>query len=195
MLKRLKPVIDETAKELIDEMAARPDCDFITDVANIHPLKIICRILGMPEADEPLILVFETHGTARIGVLESGRGRPWEVRISPYGFLANVEGDVWADADKTSVKIPFEEIIKRTTAGGMLNVTFGYRRWFVELDGLYGRIEDEFDVGTLNTSVRVNQYQLELILGRRLYLPSLSWKSHAVPYTHSYLLDQLPFQM
>jgi hypothetical protein len=56
VLKRLKPVIDATAKDLIDEMAARGECDFITDVANIHPLKIICRILGMPESDEPLIL-------------------------------------------------------------------------------------------------------------------------------------------
>ena len=56
VLKKLKPVIDATAKELIDEMAAKGECDFITDVANIHPLKIICRILGMPEEDEPLIL-------------------------------------------------------------------------------------------------------------------------------------------
>ena len=94
--------------------------------------------------------------------------RPWELSITPYGFLASVDGDVWVDTEKESISIPFEDIIKRTTAGGMLNVTFGYKRWFVALDGIYGRIEDDFDVGTTNIDVRINQYQLDIMAGWRV---------------------------
>jgi hypothetical protein len=52
-------VIRETARAVVDQMpntGGEGECDFVTDVANVHPLKIICRILGMPESDEPLIL-------------------------------------------------------------------------------------------------------------------------------------------
>lgn len=48
--------IDEMAVKLIDRLGAEGEADWVTDVASLHPLSIICRILGAPEEDEPFIL-------------------------------------------------------------------------------------------------------------------------------------------
>jgi cytochrome P450 len=55
-LSKLQPLIDQTARELVDELGREGECDFISTIASIHPLKIIARILGVPESDEPFIL-------------------------------------------------------------------------------------------------------------------------------------------
>ena len=94
--------------------------------------------------------------------------RDWQFAITPYGFLASVEGDVFADGDNESIKIPFEDLIKRTTGGGMLNVVVGYKRWFLELDGIYGRVGDSFNIGSTSIDIRIKQYQLDAAIGYRL---------------------------
>jgi cytochrome P450 len=55
-LKRLDGLINDTARQLVDGLGREGECDFVTDIACQHPLKIIARILGVPEADEPMIL-------------------------------------------------------------------------------------------------------------------------------------------
>ncbi len=52
----LAPMVQETARRLVDGLGPSGECDFITEVASLHPLKVIARILGVPEADEPFIL-------------------------------------------------------------------------------------------------------------------------------------------
>ncbi|MAG29915.1 MAG: cytochrome P450 [Deltaproteobacteria bacterium] len=52
----LDPLVRETARKLVDGLGASGECDFITEIASIHPLKVIARILGVPESDEPFIL-------------------------------------------------------------------------------------------------------------------------------------------
>jgi len=52
----LRPLVEKTARDLVDELGEQGECDFIPTVASIHPLKIIARILGVPESDEPFIL-------------------------------------------------------------------------------------------------------------------------------------------
>ena len=49
-------VIEEMARQLIDGLGEEGECDFVAEIASIHPLKIISRILGAPEEDEPFIL-------------------------------------------------------------------------------------------------------------------------------------------
>jgi cytochrome P450 len=56
LMRKLQPLVDKTARELIDDLGPEGECDFITRIASLHPLKIISRILGVPEADEPFIL-------------------------------------------------------------------------------------------------------------------------------------------
>jgi hypothetical protein len=55
-LGRLDALVAETARQLVDGLGREGECDFVGQIASIHPLKVICRILGVPEADEPFIL-------------------------------------------------------------------------------------------------------------------------------------------
>ncbi|MFQ5417129.1 MAG: cytochrome P450 [Myxococcota bacterium] len=53
---RLDPLVRETARKLVDALGPEGECDFVQEIASLHPLKVICRILGVEEADEPMIL-------------------------------------------------------------------------------------------------------------------------------------------
>ncbi len=56
-LKKLEPMIAAVAREHVDRMAALgPECDFVNEVALFYPLRVIMRILGVPESDEPVML-------------------------------------------------------------------------------------------------------------------------------------------
>ncbi len=55
-LHHLDELVVSTARNLVDSLGPEGECDFVTDIASIHPLKVICRILGVPESDEPFIL-------------------------------------------------------------------------------------------------------------------------------------------
>ena len=49
-------IVEEMAKKIVDGLGEEGEADFVADVASVHPLKIISRILGAPEEDEPFIL-------------------------------------------------------------------------------------------------------------------------------------------
>ena len=57
-LKRtLQPRVELLAKRYVDRMAELGGaCDFAMDVARYYPLQVIMSVLGVPEADEPLML-------------------------------------------------------------------------------------------------------------------------------------------
>ncbi len=55
-LKRLETLVNDTARMLVDGLGREGECDFVTEISTQHPLKIIARILGVPESDEPMIL-------------------------------------------------------------------------------------------------------------------------------------------
>ena len=55
-LRKVDPLIADTARKLVDSLGPEGECDFITEIASQHPLKIIARLLGVPESDEPFIL-------------------------------------------------------------------------------------------------------------------------------------------
>ena len=55
----LDDVIDQTAREIVDRIAGddgEGECDFATDVAAAHPLRILSTMLGVPREQEPDIL-------------------------------------------------------------------------------------------------------------------------------------------
>lgn len=56
---RLDGLVASTAMSVVDRLGTEGECDFITDliteVASLHPLEVISRILGVPESDEPFI--------------------------------------------------------------------------------------------------------------------------------------------
>ena len=56
-LRRLEPRIRALARRSVDRMAALGEaCDFAREIALFYPLRVIMEILGVPEADEPLML-------------------------------------------------------------------------------------------------------------------------------------------
>ncbi len=44
--------IEQVAKDVVAEVAARGECDFVTDVAAKLPLRVICEMMGVDPADE-----------------------------------------------------------------------------------------------------------------------------------------------
>ncbi len=48
---RLRPFMAEVIGELLDAVAPRGECDFVTDVCEPYPIPIICELLGAPRAD------------------------------------------------------------------------------------------------------------------------------------------------
>ncbi len=60
-LARVDAVVKASARRLVDRLYdaqtnGEGTCDFVTEIAVQHPLRILCSILGVPEADEPVIL-------------------------------------------------------------------------------------------------------------------------------------------
>ncbi len=61
-VRALDDVVDRSARELVDMLAAKAgadgigECDFATDVAAAHPLRILSTLLGLPREDEPRVL-------------------------------------------------------------------------------------------------------------------------------------------
>ena len=55
-LHQLDSLVEETARKLVDGLGREGECDFIPEIASMHPLKVIARILGVAEEDEPFIL-------------------------------------------------------------------------------------------------------------------------------------------
>jgi len=56
---KLEDEIDASARELVDRIAGESgegECDFATDVAAMHPLRILSKVLGVPREQEPDIL-------------------------------------------------------------------------------------------------------------------------------------------
>ena len=55
-VRRLEIRLRELARELIDEMAEREEGDFVEMVATLHPLRVICELLGIPRDGEDRVL-------------------------------------------------------------------------------------------------------------------------------------------
>jgi cytochrome P450 len=51
-IKQIDEHIDVTAKHIVDEVAGKGECDFVTEIAAQLPLQIICDMLGIPKADQ-----------------------------------------------------------------------------------------------------------------------------------------------
>lgn len=55
-LRVLESRMEGSARELIDKMMKQGACDFVSDVAALHPLRLIAHLFGIAEEDEPFVL-------------------------------------------------------------------------------------------------------------------------------------------
>jgi cholest-4-en-3-one 26-monooxygenase len=51
MIRKLEPHVREITKNIIDNVAARGECDFVTEVAAELPLQVIAEMMGVPDED------------------------------------------------------------------------------------------------------------------------------------------------
>jgi methyl-branched lipid omega-hydroxylase len=51
MLRQVEANVERAAARIIDDIAERGSCDFVTDIAAALPLKIICDMMGIAESD------------------------------------------------------------------------------------------------------------------------------------------------
>ncbi len=49
-LAKVEVGVEQAAREIIDGVAERGSCDFVTDIAAALPLRIICEMMGIPES-------------------------------------------------------------------------------------------------------------------------------------------------
>jgi cholest-4-en-3-one 26-monooxygenase len=64
MIGRLDERIRETTKGIIDEIAARGECDFVVDVAAELPLQVIAEMMGVPQSDRHKIFEWSNGSSA-----------------------------------------------------------------------------------------------------------------------------------
>src|SRR5208337_2252810 len=55
MVKQLEPRVREMAKRIVDRVAAKGECDFVSEVAAHLPMEVICEMMGVPNEDRPHI--------------------------------------------------------------------------------------------------------------------------------------------
>jgi len=48
MLAKLESTVQQVAREILDDVGPRGECDFVTDVAAALPLRIVCDLMGIP---------------------------------------------------------------------------------------------------------------------------------------------------
>jgi cytochrome P450 len=56
MLSRFAADVERAADEILDEVAERGSCDFVTDVAARLPLRVICDMMGIPASQYGFVL-------------------------------------------------------------------------------------------------------------------------------------------
>jgi len=55
MVAKLEPRIRACAREIVDRVAARGECEFVEDLASELPLTLICELIGVPHEDRKKI--------------------------------------------------------------------------------------------------------------------------------------------
>jgi cholest-4-en-3-one 26-monooxygenase len=50
-IEAMRPQVRQRARRIVDRIAAKGECDFVTDVAAPLPLEVICDMMGVPESD------------------------------------------------------------------------------------------------------------------------------------------------
>lgn len=80
---QIERMIDELAHEIVEGIAAVGRCDFVTEVAALLPLRVVCQMLGIPRSEEPTAL-------ACANTILSG-GDPEYVKAGTHQLVAFVE--------------------------------------------------------------------------------------------------------
>jgi cytochrome P450 len=93
MVSKVEIAVRDAAKRIVDDVQGLGGCDFVTEIAAALPLKIICDMMGIPEADYARVFDQSNHILGATdpeygGTLESAFNAGWD--LYNYGLnLAN----------------------------------------------------------------------------------------------------------
>jgi cholest-4-en-3-one 26-monooxygenase len=146
MVNRLEPHLRDVANRIIDRVAERGECDFVTDIAAELPLQAIVELMGVPLEDRHLVFDWsnrmigmddpEYSGTLERGRLaamemfmyanrlaEERKARPRDDLVSVL-MTAEVDGEKLTepefDAFFMLLAVAGNETTRNLTSGGML---------------------------------------------------------------------------
>ena len=96
MLDSLKADVEHIAEEIVDGIADRGGCDFVTDVAALVPLRVIVDLMGIPRSEETYIFdrtnVILGESDPEYVADQSGRGRGMAVNQAGQDLIDLVSG-------------------------------------------------------------------------------------------------------
>lgn len=96
----------------------------------------------------------------------------WEVTVSPYGWLAGVEGTTGALGYTAETDIPFKDVLSHLDMTAALQLEVKRDRWMVLLDGMYLKMSTAAETpGRLLSTIDVEMEQVlaEAAIGYRLW--------------------------
>jgi cholest-4-en-3-one 26-monooxygenase len=79
MIGRMEPHVRELAREIVDALAGKSECDFVTEIAAELPLLVIAELLGVPRADRWKLF---TWSNRLIGAEDPDYGSPVDAQIA-----------------------------------------------------------------------------------------------------------------
>ena len=103
LLSRVEHEVQEAASRVIDAVSEKGECDFVTEIAALLPLRIICDLMGIPRNEEQFI--FERSNIAHDATVpQSGRSAT-ELTIG-HNVASEVEVDaLMAEAIKAGARV------------------------------------------------------------------------------------------
>ncbi|MBI5288876.1 MAG: cytochrome P450 [Chloroflexi bacterium] len=118
MVRQLEPHVRQITKQIVDSVALKGSCDFVTDVAAQLPLAVICEMIGVPKDDHHKIFDWsnrligfddpEYHTSpedGRIAATEMfmyANAMAQDRKASPRGDLVSVLMQAEVDGDRLS---------------------------------------------------------------------------------------------
>lgn len=131
-LTRLDDLIDQSAAHLVDDLAGASgngECDYSTDVAAAHPLRILSQVLGVPREEEPRILrmtneLFAADDPELQRSAESRQQAIMELGMELFEFFSKIIEDRRANPQDDLTSIIANAKIDGEPMGPM--ETFGY---------------------------------------------------------------------
>jgi cytochrome P450 len=89
MVKRLEERLEVITAEMFDELAGEGECDFVTDIAALQPLRMITEMMGIEREHEQFVLRITNEN---FGLEDPEFQREGQTREERLGFLTEAAG-------------------------------------------------------------------------------------------------------
>ena len=86
MVARLEPRIRACAREVVDRVAARGECEFVEDLASELPLTLICELVGVPYEDRKKIFEWSNQLVGADDPEQQGGPDPREFAVQMWMY-------------------------------------------------------------------------------------------------------------